>query len=370
MSSGNTPKFLYDSLAQDIQLCEKTELIRTGSLKNKQKFSYKFFINNKDLDEVRKDIVINIQVDKIESSQYYCSVVEYLKLQITSTSFPEDVYYAIYDGRYDTEKQINKEKLSEEIRTSRTFIINGQNSYETKHTFFVVGDRTFILCSKKRLEEINESSQKYNKQTIDKFDRFLLLFLLALAYNARMDAFLKDSLDIYNTYKSENTNLSDTIYKRIIDFREYVYFFNLKYFFEFPVKQDRHELFKIWELISNTYLVKQKHDEINAQVSALTKVITLNQNEKKLEEEKVYQNKMQKRDKEFEKNIAFTGMALAFAPIAIELVKLFLTDEGSVETREVLAYIFIILLILLTLFHSIIYRTIKEIVSKKYIKKR
>ena len=131
-----------------------------------------------------------------------------------------------------------------------------------------------------------------------------MLFLLALAYNARMDAFLKDSIDIYNTYKSENTNLSDTIYKRIIDFREYVYFFNLKYFFEFPVKQDRHELFEIWELISNTYLVKQKHDEINAQVSDLTKVITLNQNEKKLEEEKEFQERIQDRDKKFNKNIS------------------------------------------------------------------
>lgn len=341
MSSGNTPKFLYDSLAQDIQLCEKTELIRTGSLKNKQKFSYKFFINNKDLDEVRKDIVINIQVDKIESSQYYCSVVEYLKLQITSTSFPEDVYYAIYDGRYDTEKQINEEKLSEEIRNSGTFIINGQNSYETKHTFFVVGDRTFILCSKKRLEEINESSQKYNKQTIDKSDRFLLLFLLALAYNARMDAFLKDSLDIYNTYKSENTNLSDTIYKRIIDFREYVYFFNLKYFFEFPVKQDRHELFKIWELMSNTYLVKQKHDEINVQVSDLTKVITFNQNEKRLEEEKNFQKQMQERDKKINTNITIIGFVLAIAPIVIEIVHTIFKENNasSIIAGYIIGYI-------------------------------
>lgn len=340
MSSNNTPKFLYDSLIQDIQLGEKTELIRAGSLKNKQKLSYKFFINNKD----NKDIVINIQVDKIESSQYDCSVVEYLKLKITSTSFPKDVYYAIYDGSYEIENQINKEikeKLSKEIRNTGTFMINDQNSYETEHTFFVIGDKTFIFCSKKRLEETNMSAQQYNEQTIDKFDRFLLLFLLALAYNARMDAFLKDSLDIYNTYKSENTNLSDTIYKRIIDFREYVYFFNLKYFFEFPVKQDRHELFKIWELISNTYLVKQKHNEINVQVSDLTKVITFNQNEKRLEEEKNFQKQMQERDKKINTNITIIGFVLAIAPIVIEIVHTIFKENNasSIIAGYIIGYI-------------------------------
>ena len=230
---------------------------------------------------------------------------------------------------------------------------------------------------KKRLEEVkgNEASQKYNKQTIDKFDRFLLLFLLALAYNARMDAFLKDSIDIYNTYKSENTNLSDTIYKRIIDFREYVYFFNLKYFFEFPVKQDRRELFKIWELISNTYLVKQKHDEINAQVSDLTKVITLNQNEKKLEEEKEFQERIQDRDKKFNKNISLIGIVLAIAPILIDIVNLYIKESDTFKRTVAYSLIIILLILIITIFcyipklFNFIWKKLKSIYKKNKYQK-
>lgn len=202
-----------------------------------------------------------------------------------------------------------------------------------------------------------------------------MLFLLALAYNARMDAFLKDSIDIYNTYKSENTNLSDTIYKRIIDFREYVYFFNLKYFFEFPVKQDRHELFKIWELISNTYLVKQKHDEINAQVSDLTKVITLNQNEKKLEEEKEFQERIQDRDKKFNKNISLIGIVLAIAPILIDIVNLYIKESDTFKRTVVYSLIIILLILIITIFcyipklFNFIWKKLKSIYKKNKYQK-
>ncbi len=363
MSSNNTPdtpKFLYDSLMQGIQLCEKTKLIKDKVLSNKDNLSYKFFIDNNGCN----DIKINLKVEKIiNSASVDCSVVQYMKLKITSNSFPDDIYYAVYDGSYNTDNPINKKKLSNEIRSSGTFEVNDQNSYETEHAFFVVGDRSFIFCSKKRLIEDDEYTQSYNQQTVEKFGKILLLFLLAIAYNAKMDAFLKESIEIYNEYKCDNTEMLDNSekYKKIKAFRESVYFFNLKYFFEFPVKQDRHEAFSLWQLISNTYLVKQKHDEINAQVADLTKIIVQNQNDKKMEEEREYQQQIKERDSKFEVNIAITGMVLAFAPILMEIINLYIKKEPAIYRTGL--YILIIVAALLVLGRSVVYMGIKKLMS-------
>ena len=165
-----------------------------------------------------------------------------------------------------------------------------------------------------------------------------------------MDKFLEAGEDIYDKNK-ENV-------QAIIDFRESIYAFNLKYFFEFPVKIDRAETLNIWKIISNNYFVKQKHDEINAQVLDLTNIIVKNQDKQKLEyekkrreaEEKI-KNEIQERDKTLQTKLTTIGLAIALAPILIDIANLIVEyiafkQNININIAKILAPIAIVVILL------------------------
>ena len=57
--------------------------------------------------------------------------------------------------------------------------------------------------------------------------------------------------------------------------RDEIYAFDLNCYFYNPVKQNKHQVYNIWNLISQNYDVKIKHDEIKSQVVDLTGIIEL-----------------------------------------------------------------------------------------------
>lgn len=237
------------------------------------------------------------------------------------------LYNIYYYQNIISNKDINEEKLkiiSKDLKNSNTLRSNEDNTYSTDDFFFIICERGFAIC------DIKQNSRR--------FHRFMILYLLTVAYNIKMEKILEEGFKLYNTGgKIDITEASKFI--------ENIYAFNLKYFFEFPVKIDRQETLNIWKLMSNSYFVKQKHDEINNQVLDLTKIIVENKNNN------------------FQKNITLAGIVLAVAPIMIDIVNLYIKEDY--KFKRTTAYLLIITLLLIPVINKIgIFTKIKVVWNK------
>lgn len=216
-------KFLYQSVKDEIILYEESE---SSNIKIYCIFGFYFLIakaaNCTSVDEIRIS-----DFKKLDDSQ---------------------AYY----GHYFHNLQAD-ENISQSLRNSNTLKISDINCYDNSDIKVVFAERGFVVCNK-----LNLSAE-------DKFDRVLLLFLLSLAYNLKAEKLLQD---VSNSYKKSS-------YEDMILLRDEIYAFDLNCYFYNPVKQNKHQVYNIWNLISQNYDVKIKHDEIKSQVVDLTGIIEL-----------------------------------------------------------------------------------------------
>lgn len=216
-------KFLYQSVKDEIILYEESE---SSNIKIYCIFGFYFLIakaaNCTSVDEIRIS-----DFKKLDDSQ---------------------AYY----GHYFHNLQAD-EDISQSLRNSNTLKISDINCYNNSDIKVVFAESGFVVCSK-----LNLSAE-------DKFDRVLLLFLLSLAYNLKAEKLLQD---VSNSYKKSS-------YEDMILLRDEIYAFDLNCYFYNPVKQNKHQVYNIWNLISQNYDVKIKHDEIKSQVVDLTGIIEL-----------------------------------------------------------------------------------------------
>lgn len=216
-------KFLYQSVKDEIILYEESE---SSNIKIYCIFGFYFLIakaaNCTSVDEIRIS-----DFKKLDDSQ---------------------AYY----GHYFHNLQAD-EDISQSLRNSNTLKISDINCYDNSDIKVVFAESGFVVCNK-----LNLSAE-------DKFDRVLLLFLLSLAYNLKAEKLLQD---VSNSYKKSS-------YEDMILLRDEIYAFDLNCYFYNPVKQNKHQVYNIWNLISQNYDVKIKHDEIKSQVVDLTGIIEL-----------------------------------------------------------------------------------------------
>ena len=216
-------KFLYQSAKDEIILYEESE---SSNIKIYCIFGFYFLIakaaNCTSVDEIRIS-----DFKKLDDSQ---------------------AYY----GHYFHNLQAD-ENISQSLRNSNTLKISDINCYDNSDIKVVFAESGFVVCNK-----LNLSAE-------DKFDRVLLLFLLSLAYNLKAEKLLQD---VSNSYKKSS-------YEDMILLRDEIYAFDLNCYFYNPVKQNKHQVYNIWNLISQNYDVKIKHDEIKSQVVDLTGIIEL-----------------------------------------------------------------------------------------------
>ena len=216
-------KFLYQSVKDEIILYEESE---SSNIKIYCIFGFYFLIvkaaNCTSVDEIRIS-----DFKKLDDSQ---------------------AYY----GHYFHNLQAD-ENISQSLRNSNTLKISDINCYDNSDIKVVFAESGFVVCNK-----LNLSAE-------DKFDRVLLLFLLSLAYNLKAEKLLQD---VSNSYKKSS-------YEDMILLRDEIYAFDLNCYFYNPVKQNKHQVYNIWNLISQNYDVKIKHDEIKSQVVDLTGIIEL-----------------------------------------------------------------------------------------------
>src|SRR5574344_896360 len=194
-------KFLYQSVKDKIILYEESE---SSNIKIYCIFGFYFLIakaaNCTSVDEIRIS-----DFKKLDDSQ---------------------AYY----GQYFHNLQAD-EDISQSLRNSNTLKISDINCYDNSDIKVVFAESGFVVCSK-----LNLSAE-------DKFDRVLLLFLLSLAYNLKAEKLLQD---VSNSYKKSS-------YEDMILLRDEIYAFDLNCYFYNPVKQNKHQVYNIWNLISQNY---------------------------------------------------------------------------------------------------------------------
>jgi len=216
-------KFLYQSVKDEIILYEESE---NSNIKIYCIFGF-YFLIVKGLN---------------------CTSVDEIKISDFKKLDDSQAYYGHY---FDNLKA--DEDISQSLRNSNTLKISNINCYDNSDIKVVFAESGFVVCS------------KLNLNAEDKFDRVLLLFLLSLAYNLKAEKLLQD---VSNAYKNSS-------YEDMILLRDEIYAFDLNCYFYNPVKQNKHQVYNIWNLISQNYDVKIKHDEIKSQVVDLTGIIEL-----------------------------------------------------------------------------------------------
>lgn len=387
MDKKNQYKFLYDVLGNSI-IVENLSLTKENSSEDNQKsnilinpraeqyLKFTFFSNHKDDNKENsitlyfKSRIIKDDTEndlKEEKTKIYIDTDEQLLLKIFDKDIQdeknkrnksknkdseskgnseennnsvnniigeEDRTYLLYNLFYENNKiyiknkesisdkdneikieNIDIKQISNDLRGYSTLIANNANSYLGRGFFFIICERGFVIS------DIN------TKVNVRRFHNFVILFLLAIAYNLKMDDFLIQGAEVYNKHR-------DNI-KEISDLQESIYAFNLQYFFENPVKIDRHQLYTIWSIIAKNYSIKTKHDEVNTQILELTNLLE------------------NRKSQAFNKNISLIGMALAFAPIAIELVNVIF--KGNEQVDKMFAGYIVGYILIFGLFYGIMF---------------
>ena len=126
------------------------------------------------------------------------------------------------------DKIVSSDLISEEFRDAKTFKPNETNSYETSYFHFMVSEKGFAVYKKPNTNakhknmDNNEKSDnstikteyKENDTADQVFYRILMMYLLALTYNQKMDTL---SNEMAKKYKSkQNSNVLEILWKKFM----------------------------------------------------------------------------------------------------------------------------------------------------------
>lgn len=303
----------------------------TGGYMEANTQEYKFFY-----DSVRNGIKVQ-NGDSIDETIY--TFFDEIQITTNTRTFYIDggIEHTVIDIKYSKkdfalkalfyDKIVKPELVSEEFRDSKTFKPDETNSYETSYFHFMISEKGFAVYKKqsyydkikpKTNETDNDTNLIEQKDTADQvFYRILMMYLLAIAYNRKMDKLSNDMANIYTA--KENSWY-------IENFIEKIHAFDLQYFFENPVKMDRYQTYNFWKIISTNYNVKAKHDEIKSQVIALADILSRNRekealllSQRILHQEQQREKEANKRELKLQKRVTCLGILIAIIPIILEL---------------------------------------------------
>lgn len=240
-------KFLYDSLYQDIKY-----------IQNDNSIEYVFFD------------AIHIIITSAQSKE-----------ELEDKTNDDNCLESFYGYYFD--ELLENDEISQYLRNSSTLTIDETNSYDSKNMKVVFSENGFLF-SKKR--------DKYD--LTDTFDRVMFLFSLSIAINTYTEILINEVTQSF----------IEKDFEKMIKIRDDIYSFDVRCFFNNPIKINRHETFNLWNLISENYHIKLKYDEMKSQISDLANIIEVKQ--KNLEEIK---------NKKFEKVVAVVGTILALTSL-------------------------------------------------------
>ncbi|MGJ0303602.1 hypothetical protein NG774_09700 [Aliarcobacter cryaerophilus] len=258
----------------------------------KENIPHKFLYNS-----LKKEIFVYINNKNNEEKIYDFFGVYFLfiseNIDIKSTKFislyDRDGYKVYYEN-----KNLDDIEISQKLRGSKTLKVTDKNSYDNDDIKAIFSEKGFLVCNK--MAHIDEN----------KFERVLILYMLALAYIIKAQNLLQDVSQAHE----------DKSFEKMIILKDDVYSFDLNCYFFNPVLQNRHQVFNIWQIISKCYFVKEVYHEVKTQVSDLTKII---EHHRKEEQEK--------REKSLDRKLTYIGIfigimsAISAIPVILDFFK-------------------------------------------------
>lgn len=190
------------------------------------------------------------------------------------------------------------ETISRSLRGSTTLRIDESNRFITNRDVQIVFSPHGLHLSRAKLWKDRSKDQGI---WVKDAEKIIDCYLLALAYQKKADALLQDAI----------TALDNKHQQKMIDARDALCAFDLKYFFTNPVCTEIFETHAIWDMVAQHCGVKNTHDEIKNQLFDLATII---ENRRRDAEEA--------RQRRVERKLTFIGLLLSALSL-VELVKSF-----------------------------------------------
>jgi hypothetical protein len=149
---------------------------------------------------------------------------------------------------YQVSSVQDDEAISQVLRGSKTLKQDECNTFESDDVKVVFAEK---------------GAWVYSKIGDGHLDRFVLLYLLAQAYNLYSERQLESVAKAYDSKQLA----------KMRDLKEASLAFDVKYYFSNPVVIDRHQARQVWCLLANLFEVAQLHDEVKSQIKDLSDVI-------------------------------------------------------------------------------------------------
>ena len=193
---------------------------------------------------------------------------------------------------------ISDEEISRSLRRSASLRIDEHNCFITGRGVKIVFSPHGVHISRERLWNTDEKNLEIWAQDAEKA---IECYLLALAYQKKSDGLLQRAIAAFDKGQAQE----------MIDARDALCAFDLKYFFANPVRMEVFETHALWRMAAWHCGVQAAHDEIKGQIVELATII---ENRRRDAEET--------RQRRLERNLTLIGLFLSAVSL-LELVKSF-----------------------------------------------
>ena len=195
---------------------------------------------------------------------------------------------------------IANEEISHSLRRSASLQIDESNCFITSRGVKIVFSPHGLHISRDWMWKADE--QKNQDIWAQDAEKAIECYLLALAYQKKADALLQRAITAFDNGQAQE----------MIDARDALCAFDLKYFFANPVRMEVFETHALWDMAAQHCGVQSAHDEIKSQIMELATII---ENRRRDTEDA--------RQSRIERNLTIIGLVLS-ALSALELLKSFL----------------------------------------------
>lgn len=205
----------------------------------------------------------------------------------------EDVFIDLRKRIIVTEDVMEDVNISKELRNSGTLVVDDDNRFSTGSGNRIVFDSRGLHISR------DPESRWFENNFKSDVEKSVCCYLLSLAYHQKSQELLLQATSAFDSGKSEE----------MIAVRDAIFAFDLKYFFENPVRLEVFETRALWEMTARNGAIKQTHDEIKIQVAELANIIEARRRDE--EDQRRYEEEQRRQRRE--RWLTILGVILAAA---------------------------------------------------------
>lgn len=216
------------------------------------------------LDNLKKIVTVTGTKDK--KNHYTITIFKHeynitvLNGTVSNISLNDNSYLLFF-----TDKEEDVKNFSQIIRDSLSFYSNDDNTIHTNRYKLIFDSKGSCIIfnnyffTKQNSNKDNETSKCIGSVNVV-YEDILLLFLLGLTYNNENEHNMQKVTEICNN-NSKNYKLDSLSYNELLKLKYKMLNFDLNYYFDNPVKNNRQEYYKVWNFIASQMHIPELHNE-------------------------------------------------------------------------------------------------------------